>query len=149
MPTATEKVNFIPKGYHTVTPYLTVKGAGKMIDFLKKAFGATETFRMPGPNGTVGHAEIQIGDSRIMTGDARGEYEPIPGQLYLYVDDCDRYYKQAIAAGGTKFREPETQFYGDRHGAVKDMCGNIWWVATHVEDVSQEEMQKRMQAMKK
>jgi PhnB protein len=148
MATAT-KVNPIPTGYHTITPYLTVKGADKLIDFLKQAFGAKEKFRMPGPDGRVMHAELEIGDSRLMLGDGRDQYPTQTAQLYLYVDDCDRYYKQALAAGATSHSEPATQFYGDRHGAVKDSWGNIWWTATHVEDVSQEEMERRMKAMKK
>src|SRR5256885_1230336 len=125
----------IPEGYRTVTPYLTVKGAGKLIEFLTKAFGAKEKFRFPGPGGTVGHAEIKIGDSLVMTGDAGDASPAMPAQIYLYVDDCDRYYKQALAAGATSVREPANQFYGDRNASVKDMCGNVWYIGTHVEDV--------------
>lgn len=143
------KVKPVPEGYGTVTPYLTVKGAGKLIDFLKKAFGAQERFRMPGPDGTVAHAEVGIGDSIVMTGEGGGQWPIMPAQLYLYVDDCDRYYKQALAAGATSVREPADQFYGDRNAGVRDMCGSIWYMATHVEDVSGEELDKRMKAMQK
>jgi PhnB protein len=139
----------VPEGYHTVTPYLTVKGADKLVEFLKKAFGAQERFQMPGPDGKLAHAEIQIGDSVVMMGEGGGQAPIMPAQLYLYVDDCDRYYKQALAAGATSVREPATQFYGDRNATVKDMCGNVWSVATHVEDVSGEEVERRMKAMKK
>lgn len=148
MPTATAKAQAIPKGYHTVTPYLTVSGAGNVIDFMKKAFGAKELFRFPGPNGTVAHAEVQIGDSMIMIGDANPQVPPMPAKIHLYVEDCDRFYKQALAAGATSVREMQDQFYGDRNGAVKDSGGNEWWISTHVEDVSSEEMQRRMAAMK-
>jgi len=148
MPTATAKAQAIPKGYHTVTPYLTVSGAANVIDFMKKAFGAKELFRFPGPNGTVAHAEVQIGDSMIMIGDAGPQFPPMPAKIHLYVEDCDRYYKQALAAGATSVREMQDQFYGDRNGAVKDSAGNEWWISTHVEDVSSEEMQRRMAAMK-
>ena len=146
---ATTKVQAVPTGYHTVTPYFTVKGAAKLIDFLKKAFNAEERFRMPGPNGTVAHAELKIGDSMVMIGDAGEQWPVKTGQVYLYLEDCDRYYKQALAAGATSVREPADQFYGDRNATVNDSFGNTWSIGTHVEDVSSEEMERRMQAMKK
>jgi PhnB protein len=143
------KVKPVPEGYHTVTPYLTVKGAAKLIEFMKRAFGAEERFRFPGPGGTVAHAELKIGDSMIMLGDAGPQSPEMTGQLYIYIEDCDRYYRQALAAGATSVREPADQFYGDRNCSVKDSFGNIWSVGTHVEDVSSEEMQRRMQEMTK
>ena len=139
-------VEAIPKGYHTVTPYLTVTDARGLLDFIKKAFGAKENHVMRGPDGAIGHADLTIGDSHVMLGQARGEWTPLPAQLYLYVADCDGAYRQALAAGGTSVQEPQTMFYGDRHAAVKDCCGNLWWVATHVEDVSNEELERRAKA---
>jgi|SRR5579864_1629396 len=141
------KVRPVPEGYHTITPYITVKGADKLIDFLKKAFNAQERLRMPGPNGAIAHAEVQIGDSFLMLGEASPQFPALPTQVYLYVEDCDRFYKQALAAGATSVRDLEDQFYGDRSGTVKDSFGNIWSVATHVEDVSMQETQRRMKEM--
>ena len=148
MPTAT-KVQAIPTGYRTITPYLVVNGASKLIDFVKKAFGAEERFRMPAPNGNIAHAELKIGDSMLMTADGASEWPPMPSMIHLYVEDCDRFYKQAVAAGATSVHTPEDQFYGDRRAVVKDPCGNVWYMATHVEDVSPAEMEKKMKAMKK
>ncbi len=136
----------VPDGFHTITPYLTVIDANGLLDFIKKAFNAKERHVMRGPDGSVGHADLVIGDSHVMLGQARGEWTPMHAQLYLYVTDCDAWYRQAIAAGATSVQEPKTQFYGDRHGCVKDLCGNLWWMATHVEDVSNEEMARRMKA---
>jgi uncharacterized glyoxalase superfamily protein PhnB len=136
----------IPDGYHTVTPYLVVKGAAKLIDFMKDAFGATERSRM-GSDDRIMHAEVQIGDSVIMLGDAGPGNEPLGSMIHLYMDDADAFYKRAIAAGATSMREPADQFYGDRSAGVKDAFGNQWWLATHVEDVSPEEMQRRSAAM--
>ena len=136
----------VPEGYHTVTPYLTVKDASALLDFVKRAFGAQEKHVMRGPDGVIAHAEALIGDSHVMMGQARGEWTPMPAQLYLYVSDCDTVFQQAVSAGATSVQEPTTQFYGDRHGCVKDGNGNLWWVATHVEDVSNEEMERRMKA---
>jgi uncharacterized glyoxalase superfamily protein PhnB len=136
----------IPDGYHSVTPYLVVKGAAQMIDFLKEAFGAQETFRMPGPEGIM-HAEVRIGDSVVMMSDAMGEYGPMPTMLFLYVEDVDAVYKRALQAGATSTQKPEDQFWGDRAGAVKDAFGNQWWMATHVEDVPFEELERRQREM--
>ncbi len=151
------KVKPIPEGYHTVTPYLVVKGASKAIDFYKKAFGATELFRMDGPNGTVAHAEIQIGDSRLMLADEMpqmGYSAPAPNShtpvgLMIYVNDVDKVAAQAIAAGITTERPVEDQFYGDRSGNFVDPFGHRWTIATHKEDVSQEEMGRRMAKLAK
>jgi PhnB protein len=133
----------IPDGYHTVTPYLTVDDPGAVIDFLKKAFNAQETFAMRDEKGKVQHAEVKIGDSMVMLGAAHDQWKARPSNFYLYVEDVDAMYKQAVAAGGKSISEPATQFYGDRHGAVEDSQGNNWWVATHVEDVSSQEMERR------
>ena len=135
----------IPDGYHSVTPYLVVDGAAKLIDFARQAFGAEEMFRMPAPQDTIGHAEIRIGDSVVMLADAGPENPPRPANLLLYVDDCDSTYRKALAAGGASEREPTDQFYGDRTAGV-DACGIRWWIHTHVEDVSPEEMEKRAAA---
>ena len=139
-------VNPIPEGYHTVTPYLVVQGAGKLIDFMKAAFGAQEIVRMLQPDGSIGHTEMRIGDSMVMLGEARDQWKAMPTTLYLYLENVDAVYARALAAGATPVSEPKNQFYGDRSGAVQDMCGNFWWMATHVEDVSEEEMKRRMDA---
>lgn len=142
-------VNPIPEGHHTVTPYLTVRGAGALIEFVKKAFDATVIFEMKRPNGSIGHAEVKIGDSLVMLGEVPDQSQPMPAMLHLYVANADAWYNKAIAAGATVVREIADQFYGDRSGGVLDMCGNQWWISTHVEDVSQVEMDRRMAAMGK
>jgi PhnB protein len=137
----------IPDGFHSVTPFLVVEGASRLIDFAKQAFGAQERFRMDGPNGTVMHAEIQIGDSVIMLGESMGpDNPPLQSMLYVYLPNVDEIHEQALAAGATSVREPADQFWGDRSGAVKDAFGNQWWIATHIEDVPPEEMEKRAAA---
>jgi PhnB protein len=135
----------IPKGYGTVTPFLRVADAAKLIDFLKQAFAAQVTFRMDGPDGSVMHAEVKIGDSMVMIGQAPAD-QAMRAMLHLYVPDTDALYNSAMAAGAASIREPADQFYGDRSGGVRDICGNEWWMATHIEDVSQEEMVRRMAA---
>lgn len=149
-------VNPIPEGYHSVTPYLIVKGAAKAIDYYKKVFGAIEIMRMPGPNGSVGHAELKIGDSIIMLADEQqGNYRSPEGlggspvSLMVYVDDVDKTFKQAISSGAKETRALQDQFYGDRSGNLVDPFGHVWTVATHKEDVSEAEMQRRMSQMKK
>jgi PhnB protein len=139
-------VKAIPDGYHSVTPHLMVRGGAQLIDFLKEAFGARETYRVPGPEGIM-HAEMRIGDSTVMMADAMGGIEPMPMVLFLYVEDADALYKRALQAGGTSIQELKDQFWGDRAGAVKDAFGNVWWIATHVEDVPAEELQRRLQEM--
>jgi PhnB protein len=136
----------IPEGYHTVTPYLVVPGVPELIEFLKQAFDARETGRFAGPDGTIMHAEVRIGDSPVMMGEPAGGVQPIPAMLHLYVEDVDAAYRRALAAGATSVREPADQFYGDRSAGVKDCFGNQWWMATHVEDVSPEEMERRAAA---
>lgn len=147
----------IPEGYHTVTPYLVIKGAAQAINFYKKAFGAKEMFRMDGPGGTVAHAEIQIGDSRVMLADEfpdMGYTAPQSGSnspigLHIYVEDVDKLAAQAVAAGIKTERPVADQFYGDRTGTFVDPFGHRWSIATHKEDVSMEEMERRMAAMPK
>jgi PhnB protein len=144
----------IPEGYHSVTSYLITDGAADAIEFYKKAFGATELFRFPTPDGKVGHAEIKIGDSPIMIADAypdMGYNSPkslggSPVSLMIYVDDVDTVFNQAVQAGATVKEAVSDKFYGDRLGTVIDPFGHVWHVATHKEDVSLEEMQKRMKA---
>jgi PhnB protein len=136
----------IPDGYHSVTPYLMVQGVAALIDFLKQAFGADEIFRMPRPDGAIMHAEVKIGDSMIMMGEAMGEHQPMPGSIYLYVNDADAVYQRALQAGATTMMEPGDQFWGDRQAGIKDPVGNFWWIATHQEDVSPEELAKRAEA---
>ncbi|WP_339910463.1 VOC family protein [Symmachiella dynata] len=142
----------IPDGYHTATPYMIVDGAGEAIAFYEKAFGATELMRMPGPDGKIGHAEIQIGDSRIMMSDEypdmgfRGP-KSLGGagiNMMLYVEDCDTLFAQAIAAGGKELRPLADQFYGDRSGTLEDPFGHVWTVSTHKEDLTMEEVAARM-----
>ncbi len=146
----------IPEGYHSVTPYLMVKGASRAIDFYKNVFGATEIMRMPGPGGSIAHAEIQIGNSRIMLADEQQgihrspeAYGGSPVSLMLYVPDVDKTFKQAIAAGAKETRAVQDQFYGDRSGNLVDPFGHVWTVSTHKEDVPEQEMQRRMSAMSK
>jgi PhnB protein len=149
------KAKPIPDGYHTITPYLVVKGAAKAIDFYKKAFGATELSRMDGPNGTIAHAELKIGDSPIMLADEApqmGYSAPAPNSrtpvgLMIYVEDVDKTAARAIAAGIKTERPVEDQFYGERSGNFIDPFGHRWTIATHKEDVSKEEMDRRMSAM--
>ncbi len=139
----------IPDGYHTVTPYIVVSGVAKLIDFVKRAFGAEEKVCHTKPDGTIGHAEVKIGDSMMMMGEASGEWKPMPSAIYLYVPNTDAVYKQALKAGATSIMEPADQFYGDRSAGVKDPCGNMWWIATHVEDVPHDEMKRRAEAYMK
>jgi PhnB protein len=138
----------IPDGYHSVTPQLNVKNAAKLIDFMKQAFGAEERMRMPGPGGALMHAEVKIGDSIVMMSDAVRE-APMPGSIFLYVEDVDAVYQRALRAGATSVMEPTNMFWGDRFASVKDGFGNQWGIATHKEDVPPEEMPKRAEAFMK
>jgi PhnB protein len=147
-------VNPVPEGYHSVTPYLIINDAARAIDFYKKVFGATEVMRMADPNGKVGHAEIQIGNSKIMLADEHpemGHRSPqslggSPVGLHLYLKDVDGTVEKALAAGAKLERPVKDQFYGDRSGQIKDPFGHVWNVSTHKEDVSPEEMEKRAAA---
>lgn len=135
----------MPEGYHSMTPMLVVQGAGDLIRFAKEAFGAEERSRMPGPKDTVAHAELKIGDSIVMVADPGPTYPAMPTYLYLYVADVDKTYGRALEAGGTAVEEPKDQFWGDRTAEVKDGSGNRWTIATHTEDLTPEQMQKRVQ----
>ena len=134
----------IPEGFHSVSPYILVKDGAKLIEFLKSAFDAVQIERLETPDGRVRHAQVKIGDSMVMLGEPQGE--AMPASLYLYVPDCDATYASAIEAGATSIMEPEDQFYGDRGAGVTDPCGNIWWIGTHIEDVSSEELERRAAA---
>jgi len=142
----------IPQGYHSVTPYLIIKGASAAIDFYKKAFGATELFRMPDPSGKgVAHAEIKIGDSPIMLADEQPQMYRSPQSLggtpvslMLYVEDVDTVFPRAVAAGAKVVKPIADQFYGDRSGTLHDPFGHLWTIATHKKDVSSEEMMAQM-----
>jgi PhnB protein len=137
----------VPDGYHTVTPYLVVRGAAKTIEFARKAFGA-EVIEEPikRPDGTIMHTQIKIGDSIVMISDASEQHPPTQSMLYLYVPNVDAVYQRAVAAGGTSLMEPIDQFYGDRSGGVKDPSGNQWFIGTHKEDVAPQELKKRAEA---
>jgi PhnB protein len=144
----------VPEGYHAATPYLIVKGAAEAIEFYKRAFGATELLRMADPQGRVGHAEIKIGDSVIMLADehpAMGYRGPrsLGGSsvsILLYLEDVDTVFERAVKTGARALRPVANQFYGDRSGTLEDPFGHVWTVATHVEDVPPEEMQRRAEA---
>src|ERR1700688_3983468 len=151
------KVSYIPKDYNSVTPYLIVKGAANAIEYYKKVFGATETVRMNGPDGKVGHAELKIGDSHIMLEDenqSRGRDHPSPAtvggspvSLYVYLPDVDRVVEKAAAEGAKILKPVQDQFYGDRNGFIQDPFGHPWGVATLAEDVSPPDMAERMKKM--
>ena len=148
-------VNPIPKGYHSVTPYLIIKDAARAIDFYKKVFDATELVRMADPSGKIGHAEIKIGDSMIMLADEHAEMghrspQSLGGSpvgIHLYLEDSDSTVKKAVAAGAKLERPVQDQFYGDRSGQITDPFGHVWTVSTQKEDLSPEEMKKRMAAL--
>lgn len=152
--TMTSNVKPIPEGYHSVTAYLIMKNAAAAIEFYKNAFGAIELFRMPQPDGKIAHAEIKIGDSPIMLSDEHPEMKFLgpetiggtPVSLMIYVDDVDTVFKRAIDKGATEMKAVQDQFYGDRSGSLVDPFGHIWHIATHTEDVSPEEMEKRAKA---
>ena len=148
----------IPDGYHSITPYLSIKGAAAALDFYKQAFGAEEIYRLAMPDGRLGHAEIQIGDSRIMMADEMPEMSDAVAKsprslggttfgLCFYVADVDARFLRAVAAGATVKRPVKDQFYGDRSGTVEDPFGHLWTIATHVEDVSMEEIRRRAEAL--
>lgn len=147
----TKKILAIPKGYHSITPYLIVTNATKAIEFYKKAFGAKEVIRMERPGKKIGHAELKIGDSKIMLADECPEmharspkaYGGSPMSIHLYVKDVDSVVKRAVRAGGKLLRRVEDMFYGDRSGAVEDPYGYNWYIATHVENVSPAQIRKR------
>jgi PhnB protein len=148
-------VSPIPTGYHSLTPYLIVDGATRALAWHTDAFGASEVMRLPTPDGKIGHAEIEIGDSRIMLADeapshdakAPGAFGGSPVSLHLYVPDVDATMSKALAAGATVKSQPESKFYGDRMGTLVDPFGHTWHISTHIEDVTVEEIERRMAAM--
>jgi PhnB protein len=144
-----KNVNAVPEGLHTVTPYLVVDNGHKLIDFLKNAFGGELEFITEGEDKKIMHATVKIGTSTIMISDKMEGMEQHTAMLYVYLEDMDSVFKKALQAGATSVREPKTEFYGDRAGAVKDEWGNIWWIATHVEDVSPDELEKRAEQARK
>jgi PhnB protein len=146
-----KRVRPVPAGYHSVTPYLACGDAARAIEFYKKAFGAAELLRIPGPNGTIGHAEVRIGDSRVMLTDEYREMDflsPLTRggttvHIHLYVADVDKMAERALAAGAKLLQPVQDKFYGDRTGSIRDPFGHVWHLATHVEDLSKAEMKKR------
>lgn len=147
----------IPDGYHSITPYLIMADAAGAIEFYKKAFGATEKLRLDGPGGTIMHAEIQIGDSVVMMSNEHPDmgfkgphsYGGTPVSLLIYTEDCDQMFAQAIAAGAKEMKPLQDQFYGDRSGTVTDPYGHVWSIATHKEDLTQEQIDERFAKMMK
>jgi uncharacterized glyoxalase superfamily protein PhnB len=138
----------IPDGYQTVIPYLLVEGAAELTTFLTTAFGAKVRQRLDRPDGSIMHVELQIGDSVVMIGEPMVEFGPMPSSIYLYVEDCDAFYQRALQAGATSVMPPTDMTHaGERYGGVKDSSGNLWWVATHIEDVSPEEQVRRVEAL--
>ncbi len=148
-------VKSIPDGYHSITPYLIVKNAAKALDYYVKALGARELFRMPMPDGSIGHAEIQIGNSRIMLADEVPSLNYLgpetiggtPVSLMIYVDNVNEAYPRALKVGGKEMKPLQDQFYGDRSGTFTDPFGHVWTIATHVRDVSDAEMKQHMETM--
>jgi uncharacterized glyoxalase superfamily protein PhnB len=139
-------VSPVPAGYHTVTPYLVVADGEGLLAFLRAAFQAEVQSRTDRPDGSIANAEIRIGDSMVMVAQARDPWLPMPSGFYLYVPDTDATYQAGLAAGGVSVMEPSDQFYGDRNAGVRDPWGNHWWIATHIEDVDEAEIQRRMAA---
>lgn len=142
-------VHYVPQGFHSVNPYLVVKGSKDLIEFLKQAFDAEERMVMPRPDGTVAHAELKIGDSIVETAEATDSWPAKSASLHVYVPDVDATYRRALDAGGKSLQEPQDMFYGERSAGVQDPSGNDWFIATHTEDLSAEEMERRAaEAMK-
>jgi PhnB protein len=134
------------KGFSTVTPYLTVADAQKQLDFVTRVFGAEPTFLSRRPDGTVWHAEARIGGSMLMIGQAQGQWQPRPSTLYIYVEDVDATCRAALEAGAQSLAEPQNHDYGDRSGGFEDPCGNFWWAATVIEELTNDEILDRMKA---
>jgi PhnB protein len=137
-------VNPVPEGYTTVTPWLISRDTARLIGYMKAAFDAEELSRVVMPDGSIGHAEVRIGNAIVMLFDARPEWPPTPGFLRLYVEDADAVHRQAVAAGGTSVTEVTHLYFGDRVGRVRDPLGNLWWIQTRVEDLTMEEMDRRL-----
>jgi PhnB protein len=138
--------NGVPEGQRTVTPYLTVRDAAALVQFIEHAFGAELQHCHRRSDGTIGHADLRLGDAHVMVGGAAEGWTPMSALVHLYLPDCDAAYRRALAAGATSVQEPALQLYGDRAGGVRDASGTTWWLATHVEDVSDEEIARRMRA---
>jgi PhnB protein len=136
---------FIPEGYPQVSPYLIVDEPAELIQFIADVFGAKETRRHEDDKGRIAHAEMRIGDSVIMMGGATEQWPAAPAAMYIYVEDTDAAYQRGLAAGGTSLQEPADQFYGDRTAGVRDRFGNQWFIGTHIEKLSEEEMKRRNQ----
>ena len=139
----------IPAGYHSITPTFAVEGAEKFIDFLNQVFNPKIRMRMQGPDGKIMHAELEIGDSVIMVSDAGPQWPARYNSVYVYVEDVDAAYQRALKAGAVSVREPENAFYGDRGCAIRDPFGNLWGIATHIEDVAPDELKRRAEAFQK
>ena len=152
---AASKTLYLPEGYHNVTPYLIIDGAAAALDFYRTAFGAEEVMRMPSPDGRIGHAEILVGTSHVMLADEHPDmgyrgpkaYGGTPVSLMVYVPDVDATCAKAISAGATELRAIANQFYGDRSGTLQDPFGHVWTISTHIEDVTPEEIERRLAAM--
>jgi uncharacterized glyoxalase superfamily protein PhnB len=133
----------IRDGFHSITPYLLASGASRLVEFIGAAFGGEVIFRKERPDGSTMHAELRVGDSMLMLGEVSDPFGPMPASIYLYVPDCDTVYQRALSSGGISVFPLMTLPSGERYGGVKDPCGNVWWVATHVEDVTPEEEERR------
>lgn len=140
------KANPIPEGCHSITPYLTVRDAARLVEFLKEAFDGIEPARISRPDGSVLHTQVRVGDSLLMIGEPQGQWQSRPAMLYYYVADVDATYRRAIAAGAKSVVEPANMFYGDRTACVKDVADNDWWIANRIEDLSLAEIQARATA---
>jgi PhnB protein len=138
----------IPEGFHSVTPYLFAEGAARLINFICAAFDGEVVFQQERPDGTVMHATIRVGDSMLMLADPTPEFGAMRSSIYLYVSDCDAVYQRALDSGGVSVFPMMTLPSGERYGGVKDPCGNIWWVATHVDDVPPDEQERRWKEFK-
>ena len=146
--TKSKGVQAVPDGFHTVTPFLVASDAQGLLDFIEQGLNGKTEYKLKGDDGKIVHASARIGNSALMLGDAMNEYEPNNAMLYLYVENADELYNQALTFKGTRSkRELRDEFYGDRSGCVQDPWGNTWWIATHIEDVSNEELEERKSKM--
>ncbi len=139
--------NYKPEGFQDVVPYLTVRGSQKLVAFLKQAFNAQELSVYLDPAGRIAHGLLKVGDSMLELSEGTDQWPPMPGSIHFYVPDVDATYKRALQAGGTSLQAPTDQFYGERSAAVRDMCGNNWYLATVTEVLTKEEIDKRIEAM--
>jgi len=138
------KVDYKPEGFHTIVPYMQVKGAGKLLEFVKKAFDAEEFGCYRDDDGRINHAQVKIGDSIVELSDSTDQWPAMPCAIHMYVPDTDDTFQKAIAAGGTSLREPQDQFYGERSAAVRDVCGNNWYIGTRIEVLTKDEIEDRV-----